>query len=320
VRDNFKGFDIYLMGTMKTEKKRYLDKLALKSTLSMCRDEGDLEAFIDAIPGYLQQADPDHDDHTKSEKCTRITDVGSLLVPEGKDPKKSPLRHRFEDLFASCTHNHESTDQGSRRHRAITCSSVIWEMSKASLSSTLSSTGKRVAFDLRHLPKSICDTLLRLTSDTDLGIAASAQRTMAVFKRAIMEHVFHPEPRTDDDGSKDSLTAPAKAMGDMNIPFFPPYQAGQLHGGWSDERLKTVTEFLEHILAHIKRPEQPSPLDLVETRMTLHELCRGREGWRFLRADQQHLVKVLSDVSQAHSPYGSAAVSTGTLYPWFFES
>jgi len=316
VRDNFKGFDIYLMGTMKTEKKRYLDKLALKSTLSMCRDEGDLEAFIDAIPGYLQQADPDHDDHTKSEKCTRITDVGSLLVPEGKDPKKSPLRHRFEDLFTSCTHNHKSMDQESRRRRAITCSRAIWGMSKASLSST----GKRVAFDLRHLPKSISNTLQRLTSDTDSAIAASAQRTMAVFKRAIMEHVLHTEPRTNDDGSKDSITALAEAMGDMNIPLFPPYQAGQRHGGWSDERLNTVTEFLSHIPAHIKHSEQPSHSDLEETRMTLDELCRNLKGREFPHADQQDFVNALNDVSQAQLASGSAAVSTGTLFPWFFEA
>ena len=316
VCENFKGFDIYLMGTMKNENKRYLDKQALKSTLGMCRDDGDLEAFIDAIPGYLRQADRDERTNTKSEECTRINDIGSLLEPERKDPKKSPLCHRFEDLFTSCTHNHKSMDQGSRRRRAITCSRAIWEMSKASLSST----GKRVTFDLRHLPKSISDTLQRLTSDTDSAIAASAQRTMAVFKRAIMEHVLHTEPRTNDDGSKDSVTALAEAMGDMNIPLFPPYQAGQRHGGWPDERLNTVTEFMSHIPAHIKRPEQPSPLDLEETRMTLNELCRNLKGREFPHTDQQDFVNALSDVSQAQSASGSAAVSTGTLYPWFFEA
>ena len=290
VRENFKAFDIYLMGTM--TDKRFLDRMALKSTFSMCRDAGDLEAFIDAIPGYLQQAD--HDESTKSEECTRINDVGSLLK-ERKDPKKS-LPHLFEHLFTSCTQGHKRMDERSRRRRAITCSSAIWEMSKASLSST----GKRVAFDLRHLPKSISDTLYRLTSDTDSAIAASAQRTMAVFKRAIMEHVLHTQPRTDDD------------------------PAGQRHGGWSDERLNTVTEFLWHIPAHIKRPEQPSHIDLEETRMTLDELCRNLKGREFPHADQQDFVNALNDVSQAQAQAqlasGSAAVSTGTLYPWFLEA
>jgi hypothetical protein len=314
VRDNFKGFDIYLMDTMENNKVyRYLDKQALKSTLSMCRDEGDLEAFIDAIPGYLQQADDDDGTHTKV-KFTRINDIGSLLKPEEKDPKKSALCHRFEDLFTSCTHNHKSMDQGSRRRRAITCSRAIWEMSKASLSSTR----KGMTFELHHLPKSTGDTLHRLTSDTDSAIAASAQRTMAVFKRAIMEHVLHTKPRTDDDGSKDSLTA--EAIGDMNIPLFPLDQAGERHGGLSGERLNTVTEFMWHILAHIKHSEQPSPLDLEETRMTLKELCSGLIGREFPHADQQGLVKVLSDVSQAQIAQlasGSATVSTGTLYPWY---
>jgi hypothetical protein len=313
VRKHFKGLDIYLMDTM--TGKRYLDKMALKSTLSMCRDEGDLEAFIEAIPGYLQQADHDKCTNTKDEKSTRINDIASLirLEPEQKDPKNSPLRHRFEDLFTSCTHNHKSMDQGSRRHRAITCSSAIWEMSKASLSPT----GKRVAFDLCHLPKSIGDTLLRLTSDTDSAIAASAQRTMAVCKRAIMEHVLHPEPRTDDDGSKNSLSAPADAIGDLAILLFPPSPAGQRHDGRSDERLNTVTEFLSHILAHIERsegPEQPSPLDLEETRMTLEELCRGLNGRDFLHADQQRLVDALNNALREHLASDNA-VSTGTLGP-----
>jgi hypothetical protein len=209
-------------------------------------------------------------------------------------------------------------DQNSRRYLAITCSRAIWEVSKV----YLSSTKKHVTFDLHHLPKSIGDTLHRLTSDTDSAIAASAQRTMAVFKRAMMEHVLHTEPRTDDDGSKDSLTALAEAIGDMNIPLFPPYQAGQRYGGWSDGRLNTVTEFISHILGHIKRLEQPSPLDLEETKMTLDVLCHDLNGREFSYKDQQCLVNVLRKISQTHlaSESGSAAVSTGTLLPLVSEA
>jgi len=287
------------MGTM--QSKHHLDKDALKSTLRMCRDEGDLEAFVDAIPGYLQQTD--HDDCADT-KHNRIDDIGSLLHPESKGQdskeKESLLRHRFVHLFASCTHDHKRMDEGSRRRRAITCSRAIWEMSKASLSAK----GKSVAFDLRHLPKSIGETLHRLASDTDSAIAASALRTIAVFKRAIME------ARNDPDQSKESLAALAGIVGGMNDSLSLPYQAEPYHDVWPDGRLNTVTEFTSRIAVLIPHMGPPSHIELEETRMTLEELCRGLNGRDFPHADQQRFVDALNNALQVHLASDNA-VSTG---------
>ena len=300
------GFDLHLMGTM--QSKHHLDKDALKSTLRMCRDEGDLEAFVDAIPGYLQQTQTDHDDDGADIKHNRIDDIGSLLHPESKGQdskeKESLLRHRFVHLFASCTHDHKRMDEGSRRRRAITCSRAIWEMSKASLSAK----GKSVAFDLRHLPKSIGETLHRLASDTDSAIAASALRTIAVFKRAIME------ARNDPDQSKDSLAALAGIVGGINDSLSLPYQAEPYHDVWPDGRLNTVTEFTSRIAVLIPHMGPPSHIELEETRMTLEELCRGLNGRDFPHADQQRFVDALNDASQVHLASDNAA-STGVLCP-----
>ena len=90
-------------------------------------------------------------------------------------------------------------------------------MSKVSLS--VKKKGR--ALDLSHLPKSIGETLHRLTSDTDSAIAASALRTMAVLKRTIMEQSPHAEAKKDTDQRRDSLAALAKVIGGMNNPFFP---------------------------------------------------------------------------------------------------
>jgi len=152
------GFDLHLIGTVTMKDKVELDKGVLKSTLNMCRDEGDFEAFVDAIPGYLRQTDHDIGISEFNEGI-RIDNIGSLFESKGKDP---PLRQRFVHLFTSCTHDHRRIDEGARRRRAITCSRAIWEMSKVPLSVKKKGHGPGLespakihrrnspSFDLRH--------------------------------------------------------------------------------------------------------------------------------------------------------------------------
>ena len=105
------------MGMMKCKPE--LDKDALESTVSMCHDENELEAFVDAIPSYLWMG---HD------ISSRIDDLESLLKPKGKE---SLLRRRLALLFTSCVNNDKRMDEGARRRRAIICCRAILEISRA---------------------------------------------------------------------------------------------------------------------------------------------------------------------------------------------
>ena len=305
-----KGMDKHLMGMM--SYKAELDKDALESTLGMCREEHELEAFVDAIPGYLQ-TDEDDAKHADVHLCTRFHDIGFLLEARGKE---SSLRHRLVHLFDSCTSDHMRMDDKARRRRAITCCRAVWEMSRACLSNNVKGV---VALDL---PKTIGDALQRLTSDTDSAIAASALRTMAIFKRALLEQLSDAERRNDPDRSKETVAALAEVVGGMDDPLVLSYQSSQrsdVRPG-SDERLNTVAEFTSKILVLIPQLGKPSHVELEETKMTLEELCRELSGREFSHADQQRLVEALNDVSHAHTQLVSeSAMSTRKLCSRSFE-
>jgi hypothetical protein len=201
-------------------------------------------------------------------------------------------------------------DEGARRRRAIVCCHAIWEMSRAALAAKI----KNVTL---VLPASIGDTLQRLTLDSDSAVAASALRTMAIFKRALLEQQASAEAAKDAGQSTDTIATLAEdvQVGPLKGPLSPPYQAGPHNKGRSDGRLNTVTEFTSNVLGLIPHLGKPSYMDLEETKMTLEELCRGLNGRDFPRADQQRLVDVLGEASRAHAQLesGNGAVSAGTL-------
>lgn len=304
------GMDLHLM-TMMTYKAD-LNKGVLESTLNMCREEDELEAFVDAIPGYLQM-DGNVDSYNNQGVGGRIYDINFLL----SKGKLSPLHHRLARLFASCANDRRTMDEVARRRRAITCCRAIWEMSNATLCNNVEGM-------ILDLPKSIDVTLQLLTFDTDPAIAVSALRTMSIFKRALLEHYAPRKLRTDargntgPDRSNDTVAARAGNMDAMNEPLSILYPSRQRNNERSDQRLNTVTEFTSRILVLIPQLDKPSHIDLQETRMTLEGLCRGLNGQDFPSDDQERLADVLNDVSHAHAHAQLVSAneeSTGMLCP-----
>ena len=152
------------------------------------------------------------------------------------------------------------------------------------------------------------------TMDSDSAIAASALRTMAIFKRALLEQQANAE---DTRQSTDTI---AEDVGGMKDPLILPYQAGPRNEKRPSERLNTVTEFKSKILTLVTHLGKSSYMDLEETMMTLEELCHGLNGRDFSHADQQRLVGILSEASHVHAQLVSGnAVSTGTLCDQSFD-
>ena len=281
------GMDLHLMVMM--THKTYLDQGVLESTLNMCQEEDELEAFVDAIPGYLQM-DGNAGAYNNRGVGGRIHDINFLL----SKGKLSPLHHRLARLFASCANDRRTMDEVARRRRAITCCRAIWEMSNATLSNNVGGM-------ILDLPESIDATLQLLTFDADPAIAVSALRTMSIFKRALLEHwKLRADARgnTGPDRSNDTIVARAGNIDAMNDPLYP---ARQRNNERSDQRLNTVTGFTSRILVLIPQLDKPSHIDLQETRMTLERLCHGLNGQEFPSDDQQRLANVLNDVSHAHA-------------------
>ncbi|KAH9991403.1 hypothetical protein BJV77DRAFT_540601 [Russula vinacea] len=65
-----RGFDNHIMDAVKDNTN--LDKDAIRMTFKMCRGDSDVEAFLEAVPGYLEPND-------NLNVGTRIDDIGSLL-------------------------------------------------------------------------------------------------------------------------------------------------------------------------------------------------------------------------------------------------
>lgn len=89
--------------------------------LRSCRDESDVEAFLDAIPGYLRSDD----------SGSHIVDVGELLNGEDEGVR---LSRPNVQLFASCVSADGRMDETTCRCRAITSARAIWETSNALMS------------------------------------------------------------------------------------------------------------------------------------------------------------------------------------------
>ncbi|KAI0247725.1 107-domain-containing protein [Lactifluus subvellereus] len=114
------GIDSLLVN--KAEHKIEIDEKALKSALRLCRDDSELETFLDAIPGYLWPGDS---------LGTRVANIGSVFDVTGEEAN---LGQRIVQLFASCINTDRRMDSDARRRRAITCARAIWEITRAFLS------------------------------------------------------------------------------------------------------------------------------------------------------------------------------------------
>jgi hypothetical protein len=265
-----------------------LDKEAIKLTFSMCRGESDVEAFLEAVPGYLEPGD---------NVGTHIDDIGALL--KMKESNVS-LGHRIAHLFSSCINGDGKMDETARCHRAVTCSHVIFELSKAISSVTV----EGLTLDL---PKSIGHKLQHLSRDRDPKIAFAALRAIAVLETALLRQLSAGN-RLDPGRSEELAELLAAAVGEDD-PISPRFQAGLRNDDRRDGRLIAVTEFTSSILVLIKRPWQPSRRNIEELKSTYQELCRGLNGSDFSHATQERFVDVFSELWQAHSTSGL----TGTL-------
>ena len=264
------GFDQHVMKA--TEGKKILDKEAVRLTLGMCRDDGDVEAFLDAVPGYL---------HIDENVGTRIDDIRSLLNPKGTDDM--PLGHRMVHLLSTCIHGDGKMDEEARRHRAITCSHVVLELSKAVSSLSV----KGLPLDLPH---AIGFKLQHLSRDHDPTIAFAALKTIAVLERALLEQLADPEGRMDPNKSAELARVLAAATSRYDR---------------KDGRLIAVTEFTSNILELLKGSWHPSRHDTEDLQTLFEDLCRGLKGIDFLPATQESFANVVGDIWEAHSTFPS---------------
>ena len=282
------GFDIYVMNAAKG--KKVLDKEAVRMTLSMCRGDSEVEAFLDAVPSYLRI-----DDNV----ATRIDDIGSLLNPKGSDLH---LGHRIVRLFSSCINGDGKMDEVARRHRAVTCSHAVFELSNPISSVPVKSSTLDV-------PKSIGHKLQHLSHDHDPKIAFAALRTIAVLERALLDQLLDADGM-DWHRSMRVAEVLAAAIGEDD-PASPRYQPGLRNDDRSDGRLIALTEFMSSIVRLIKRPWHPSRQDIEDMTLTFQELCRDLNGRDFSHTAQERFVDVFSELRRALSTSGS----TGTLCP-----
>jgi len=269
--------------------RKILDGEAVRMTLSLCRDDGDVEAFLDAIPGYLEIDDGDG---------TCIDDIGSLLNPKATD---MPLGHRMVHLLSTCIKGYGKMDEVARRHRAITCSQVVLELSRAVSSLTVKGL-------ILYLPHTIGHKLQHLSRDHDPNIAFAAVKTIAVLERALLGQLLDAKDRMDPGRSAELEEVLAAAIGE-NDPASPRHQPGRRNDDRSDGRLIAVTEFTSNILELLKRSWHPSPQDIEDIKSVFKELSRGLNGRDFSPATQERFANVLSDTWEAHS----TSARTGTL-------
>ena len=278
------GFDKHILDAVKVD--RTIDQKAVKMTLGMCRGDVEVEAFLDAVPGYLLD----------DESGSRFGDIGPLLDPKQHD---MPLGKRMVHLFSSCVHGDGKMDEVERRDRAVTCSRAVYELSKAF------TFVKNTTLDL---PKSIGNMLHKLSHDRDPKIAFEAVRAIAVLERALLKQLLDAE----DDLAKCEETAEllAAATGENDITS-PRHRSGSNNDDRSDGHLIAVTEFTSSILELIRRPWQPTRQDIADLKLAYEELCRGLNGRDFSPSSQERFVEVFNKTRHAHL--------AGTLY-LFVES
>jgi hypothetical protein len=283
------GFDEHILDAVKGNKT--IDQKAVKMTLGMCRGDTEVEAFLDAVPGYLQIDD---------KPGTRFGDIGSLLDPKEHD---LPLGQRMVHLFSSCINGSGKMDEVERCRRAITCSRVIFELSK-----TFSSV-KGFTLDL---PKSVGHKLWQLSHDLDPKIAFEAVRAIAVLERALLKQLFDAKDSNDLAKSVETAELLAAAIGEDD-PTSSRHRTGPRDDDRSDGHLLAVTEFTSRILELTNRSWQPTRNDIEDMKVAFDELCRGLNGSTFSPSTQERLISVFNETRQAHIASGS----TGTVYPQF---
>jgi hypothetical protein len=284
------GFDGYRMRVV--QRKTDLDKDAVRLTFKMCRDDSEVEAFLDAVPGYLQ---------IDNDVGARFDDIGSLLKRDGV---VLPLGHRIVQLISSCIYGEGKMDDAARRHRVLTCSRAVLELAKAVISSTI----KRLTLDL---PKAVGHQLQRLSRDNDPKIAFAAVQTAAILERALLDQLSATDDKTNPDLSPETLETLevlAETIGE-NDPTSPRFLAGPIRDDRPDGRLIALTVFMSNMLALLGPSWDPTRQDIEDIKLTLGELCRDLNCRDFSPAAQEHFVDVLCDIWRAHL----ASASTGEL-------
>ena len=281
------GFDEHILNGAKHKKTAKIEKKAVKMTLGMCCGDTEVEAFLDAVPGYLG------DDKAGG----RFGHIGSLLNP--KEKKRVPsLGQRMGHLISSCITGSGKMNEVERCRRAVTCSSAVSELSKAFSSVT--------GFTL-DLPESIGHKLQQLSHDRHPKIAFQAVRAIALLKRARLKQISE---------AKDAIHA--KSAAELHVAATwendptSSLRTGLPDDDRSDGHLLAVTEFTSRILElTTKHSWQPTHLDIEDTKSAIEELCRGLNGSTFSPSTQERLIKVFNETRQAHLASGS----TGTVYP-----
>ncbi|KAH9177094.1 hypothetical protein EDB89DRAFT_1938138 [Lactarius sanguifluus] len=261
----------------KADQKNEIDLKALRSTLSSCRDESDVEAFLDAIPGYLRSDD----------SGSHIADIGELLNGGDEDIQ---LSRQIVQLFASCVDADGRMDKTARRRRAITCARAIREMSNAFMS-------KRVKVDM---PEYISKILQQLAQDHDAAVAFAALSTIAILERALLEDLQDSQSsrEQDLDRRRAMFVAFAKILNERD-PLSPRYHVAQPDAfQYADARLTAVTEFITRVLPLIPHLTDSPHEDLDVAKKTLEELCHGLDGKKFSDSAQQKFVETLERVRQ----------------------
>ena len=285
----------------KVDQKNEIDLKAIRFALRSCRDESDLEAFLDAIPGYLRS----------DNSGTHISDISELLQEEEEDVQ---LGQRIVQLYASCVSADGRMDKVARRRRAITCSRAIWEISHGFMSNKFMS--KRVKVDL---PEPANKVLRQLAQDCDSAVAVAALSTIAILERTLLEHLQdsqnNPNGR-DPVRSREILAMLSELVHNRD----PPYDVTQPDTfRYADARLAAVTEFITRIVPLIPSVSDPSHEDLDVAKQTIKELCGGLDGKKmnFSGPLRQKFVGALELTQRKHR---EAIGSTGKHSPQLTDS
>jgi Family of unknown function (DUF6535) len=266
---------------------------ALKSALTSCGGDGELETFVEAIPSYLRGiSDPD--------QHIRVENIGSLLEVT-KENEQVGLRLRIVQLLASCIDADGRMDKAARRQRAITCARAVWEISRVFPSAGLSV----------DLPESACKTLHRLSQDHDPAIALATLSVIAMLERALVEQLLEPEKKKDEVKRTKTFRLLNAVLGESD-PFSTCYQVCQSHNHKPDGRMIAATKFISSVLSLIPHMERPSHEDLDTTRRTLDELCRSLDREKFSASAQRDFAKAMAEVKKP-----AAARSAGKLRAGF---
>ena len=276
----------------KAEQKNDIDLKALRFALRSCRGENDIEAFLDAIPGYLQAND----------SGSHAADIGELLNAEDEDVQ---LSQWIVQLFASCVDADGRMDKTVRRRRAITCARAIWEISKAFISNRV-----RV-----ELPEHASKILRQLSQDHDATVAFAARSTIAILERTLLEHLQQSQNDQDFSRRGEVISTLAKIF-DERDPLSARYHVAQPDDfRYSDARLTAVTEFINRVLPLIPQLTDPSHEELDVTKKTLAVLCHGLDDNKKSKFSDSVWQKFVNALERTEEQSRTAIDSTGKHSP-----